>query len=284
MGREQRAELGVATRGAGDPGDPLSMYAIVTAGGGSNPKDPLYPVAQGMSKALLNVGGKPMVQWVLESLEGSKHIQAVVIVGLSETAGLSCSKPLYHLSDQGTLLRNILHGAQFVMERDPLTRRVLSISSDIPGITASMLEWIIDRSLSSDDHFYYCVIDRSVMEARFPGCRRTFVRFRDREVCGGDLAIMSTEVFSSAMGVWDRLLHSRKHKLQQAALIGYDVLLLLLLRRLTIEEAARRAGKRLGIRGRAIYCPFAEVGMDVDKPFQMEIMDRYLRERARGGV
>jgi hypothetical protein len=30
--------------------------------------------------------------------------------------------------------------------------------------------------------------------------------------------------------------------------------------------------KRLGLRGRAVVCPYAEIGMDVDKPFQLEIM------------
>ena len=34
-----------------------------------------------------------------------------------------------------------------------------------------------------------------------------------------------------------------------------------------------------GVRGRAIVCPYAEVGMDVDKPHQLEIMRADLQKR-----
>jgi hypothetical protein len=69
---------------------------------------------------------------------------------------------------------------------------------------------------------------------------------------------------------------ARKNPIRQASLIGLDTVLLLLLKQLTIQEAVRRIGKRLEIRGRALDCPYAEIGMDVDKPFQLEIMQRNL--------
>ena len=45
------------------------MDAIVTAGGIPRPEDPLYTYSHGDSKALIDVAGKPMIQWVLEGLE-----------------------------------------------------------------------------------------------------------------------------------------------------------------------------------------------------------------------
>ncbi len=38
---------------------------------------------------------------------------------------------------------------------------------------------------------------------------------------------------------------------------------------------------RLNITGRAIVCPYAEVGMDVDKPHQLEIMRADLKKRLK---
>jgi hypothetical protein len=55
---------------------------------------------------------------------------------------------------------------------------------------------------------------------------------------------------------------------------------LLLLRRLTIEAGVERASNSLGIRGRAILCPYAEIGMDVDKPHQLEILRADLERSA----
>jgi hypothetical protein len=43
-------------------------------------------------------------------------------------------------------------------------------------------------------------------------------------------------------------------------------------RSLTMQETAEKACKRLDIKGLAIECPYAEIGMDVDKPHQLEIM------------
>ena len=44
------------------------MDAIVTAGGIPRPEDPLYTYSHGDSKALIDVAGKPMIQWVLDAL------------------------------------------------------------------------------------------------------------------------------------------------------------------------------------------------------------------------
>jgi hypothetical protein len=82
-------------------------------------------------------------------------------------------------------------------------------------------------------------------------------------------------------GIWRRITNARKSPLKQAALIGFDTLFLLATRQLTLAGAESRIMKRLNITGRAIVCPYAEVGMDVDKPFQLEIMRRDLKKRLK---
>jgi len=59
-------------------------------------------------------------------------------------------------------------------------------------------------------------------------------------------------------------------------MIGFDTLFLLLTRRLTLEGAQNLISKRLGIVGVATLSPYAELGMDADKPFQLEILRRDL--------
>ena len=95
------------------------------------------------------------------------------------------------------------------------------------------------------------------------------------------MVVINTGVFSMDAGIWQRLSAARKSRWKIAATIGFDVLLLFLLRLLTIDEAVRRASLRLGVRGRAIHCPYPEVGMDVDKPFQLELVDHFIARRAR---
>ena len=95
------------------------MDAIVTAGGIPLPEEPLYPATLGESKALLDVAGKPMIQWVLDALSDSKTIENVIIVGLTEKSGLKCSKKMYFVSNQGKMVENLQAGGRKIKEINP---------------------------------------------------------------------------------------------------------------------------------------------------------------------
>jgi spore coat polysaccharide biosynthesis protein SpsF (cytidylyltransferase family) len=247
------------------------MDVLVTAGGTPSPEDPLYPETRGRPKALVDVAGKPMLQWVLDALGGSRHVERIVIVGLDEEAGLACVKPMTILPNQGGLLANIEAGVRGVLAQNPTADRILAVSSDIPAITAACIDWAAERSLETDHDLYYAVIERAVMERRFPGARRTFVRLKDAEVCGSDMNVMRASLIENR-ALWERLIEARKSPAKQAALVGYDVLLLLLLRRLSLQAAERRISRGLRLRGRVVRSPYAEMGMDADKPHQLAIL------------
>lgn len=81
---------------------------------------------------------------------------------------------------------------------------------------------------------------------------------------------------------FERLISARKSVFKQAQLIGIGTLILFLLRQLTLDDAVAWVVKRIGLTGRAIRCPYAEVGMDVDKPFQLELVCADLAARQAG--
>ena len=58
------------------------MDAVITAGGIPSEKDPLYPYTQGKPKAMVDIAGKPMIQWILDALGNSKDVEHVVLIGL----------------------------------------------------------------------------------------------------------------------------------------------------------------------------------------------------------
>jgi NDP-sugar pyrophosphorylase family protein len=76
------------------------MDAIITAGGIPQPGDPLYAYSNGDSKALIDISGKPMVQWILDALGDSKKVDNVIVIGLTSKSGLTCKKPLHYISNQ----------------------------------------------------------------------------------------------------------------------------------------------------------------------------------------
>ena len=248
------------------------MNAVVTAGGIPAPDEPLYLYTQGQPKALLDIAGKPMVQWVLDALSGATLVERVVVIGLDESSGVTCSKPTTFLPSQGGMLNNLLAGVDHVMAQDPSSRHVLMVSSDIPGIKAEMVDWMISNAMQTDDELYYHLITQEVMEKRYPGSKRTYTHLKDALICGGDMNIVATRAVSKSRDKWEQLIAARKNPLKQAAVIGFDTLLLLALRAITLQGAVKRVTGRLGMTGRAVLCPYAEVGMDVDKPHQLELM------------
>jgi NDP-sugar pyrophosphorylase family protein len=248
------------------------MDAIVMAGGIPKPEDPLYEFTQGGPKALLDIAGKPMVQWVLDAISGAESVDRVVLISLSDEVDLNCSKPVTYLPDQGGLLENVRGGIEKVVEINPQAKHVLTVSSDIPTIKSEMIDWMVAENSKSDLDLYYTVIPRKVMEERFPESNRSYTLLKDAELCGGDLNMIRASTVYANVDMWDQIVAARKSVFKQAALLGYGNLLLLLSRQLTLAGAIKRVTKKMDITGEAVISPYAELGMDVDKPHQLEIV------------
>jgi hypothetical protein len=155
---------------------------------------------------------------------------------------------------------------------NPEAHHVLTVSSDIPGITGEMIDWTVNTCAETDHDLYYNVITRQVMEARYPNSRRSYIRLKDMEVCGGDLNAIRAKTVTANEALWARIIDARKNVFKQAALVGFDTLVLLLLRQMDIERGVKKVRKKLDISGRVLFCPYAEIGMDIDKPHQLEIL------------
>jgi GTP:adenosylcobinamide-phosphate guanylyltransferase len=257
------------------------MDAVVTAGGIPRPEDPLYLYSKGESKALLDVAGKPMIQWVLDALSRANGVDNVIVIGLSPKSDVTCKKPLYFLSNQGRMLANIVAGVNKSLELDRGSKYVLLVSSDIPGVTGKQIDWLINTCMQTQDDLYYGVCPREVMEKRFPASRRTYTKLKDMQVCGADMNIAHVRMATEHLDMWEDLIGNRKSPAKQAAAIGLGTLLRLATRQLTLNEAAERVAARIGIRGRAIVWSEAEPCMDVDKPHQLEILRADLAKRGR---
>ena len=131
---------------------------------------------------------------------------------------------------------------------------------------------MVNKNLETDLDLYYTVIPRHVMEQRFPNSNRSYTRLKDAEVCGGDMNMIRANTVNANEELWDRIVAARKSVFKQAALLGYGNLFLLLSRQLTMDGAVKRVTKRMDITGQAVISPYAELGMDVDKPHQLEIL------------
>lgn len=247
------------------------MEAVLLAGGIPRPDEPLYTESVGHSKALIDVAGKPMAQWLLDALGSSVLIKNVTIIGVDQNSGLTCQKPLTFLPDGKGLLDNVLLGLTHIRQVSPRTTHILLASTDTPAVTHEMIDWRIEAAQAADSDLDYVVVERHTMEARFPTSNRSFVRLRDVEVCGGDINVLNVNLVEKKE-LWERLVAARKSARRQAGLLGYDLLFQLLTRRITLEQAETKISRRMGLKGSVVVSPYAELAMDVDKPEQLEIL------------
>ena len=254
------------------------MDAIIVAGGIPGPEDPLYPFTQGRPKALLDLEGQPMLQWVVNAVEAASRVEHVFVVWNGSESGIRLGSRSTFIPDQGGMIANIRAGLQAVQQMNPAATHTLLSSGDIPAISPEMVDWRVQTVEAADADLDYAVVERAVMDRVFPGSRRSFTPLKGTEVCGGDLNGLRLSVAGNE-AMWNDLYATRKNVLKQASLLGFDLFLLAAFRRLTLEDAARLGSRRLGLRAHVTLCPYAEIGMDVDKPHQLEMVRHHIRSR-----
>ena len=244
---------------------------IILAGGVPQEEDLLYEYTQGQPKALLDVAGKLLVQWVVDALDDAPSVRSIILVGLTREKGVTSPKISHYLPDQGSMLKNILAGLDQVMETNPATQQVLVSSADIPLITGAMVETFLAQCADPTVNIYHSIVRREKMEQRFPDSRRSYVHFSDGDFAAGDIHVVAPYIGHAHQDLWDDLLNNRKNALKQAMRLGPAFFAKLVARRLSLEEVERLALQKFGLNVRAMIVDYAEMGMDADKPFQLDI-------------
>lgn len=256
------------------------MDAIVTAGAIPKPGDSLYKYTQGEPKALLDIAGKPMIQWVLDAISEAKSVGRVAVVGLDRSIELSCSKPLTLLPNQGSMIGNIRAGLRSILEKNPHAEYVMTVASDIPLVTGEMFDWFIAQTQKTHHELYMNMVTRQVLETRFPGVKRRVDRVGNLELRGAaDISILQPKIVMNKNGSANRLEEARGNLWKQLNFIGFDTLFKLLFRRLDLDAFTAHLSKKHGVDLHPVICPYAEIAMDVDAPSHLEIMRRELLAR-----
>lgn len=261
------------------------MNAIILAGGIPQAKDPLYRFANGNPKALIDIAGRPMIQWVLDAMGDTRKVNSIIIEGLSSKNTLTCKKPLYYLSNQGNMSANITAAANMSRTFGDKNKFVLIVPSSISALQTEIIDWFITTAMQTKHDFYCCFCTRQTMEKTAPSFVTNYIKLKDVEVCNTNVYIVNANFIVNRSMRWGRLLEKHNGILPLTTPISWDPLSSLLLRRITLQEAITRFTEQTGIKGRAIICPYPEIGMDIDKPHQLELvrsdLTRQLRKSAR---
>ncbi|MFN2137452.1 MAG: nucleotidyltransferase family protein [Candidatus Promineifilaceae bacterium] len=254
------------------------MDCVVIAGGLPGPEDPLYAYTQGKPKALIDMEGRTMLERVMDALQTAGEVERIVIVGLGSAMGMQFLRPAdKHIPDQGSMVANVLAGLEWLRRTDPDIEAVLFCTSDIPTITGPIVDQFIARCEPFDKGVYYILVTDEAMEKRFPLSNRTYVKLKDANVAGGDMAVARVEVADAHEELWVALSDARKHAWKLARIVGFGTLLRYVTRRLGFKEIEETAQRIIRMPIQIVLDPPAELAMDADKPAQVELLRAELR-------
>jgi GTP:adenosylcobinamide-phosphate guanylyltransferase len=259
------------------------MEAIVLAGGVTTPGDPIYEYSGNRLKALLPIAHKPMVQWVLDALNEAETIAGIHLVGINQPSSLMSHKPITFTEDSGGLLKNIRAGFDQVHALNPTATHVVITSSDIPMINGDIVDWRVNSAMAEIMDYDFAVVERTVMEKRFPRSNRSYIKLAGTEICAADINVFRIQAIENE-DFWQRIISLRKRPLAQARFIGLNVLIRMLFRRLSLSFAEQLVSERFGLQGIVRFSPYAEIAMDIDKPHQYEMVQREFQLRRDTGV
>jgi GTP:adenosylcobinamide-phosphate guanylyltransferase len=255
------------------------LAAIIGAGGSDDPEDPLLSYAGVRHKALIPIAGTPMILHVARALADSGYVKHLAVVGLGHAHGVEFPLPVSFVPDAGGFVANFMAGVAALEHVVPGAERVLFCSTDIPLISGEMIRYLVDTALTTGADVCYTVVQSETMNARFPDAGRSFARLRDGQYAGGDIHLINPAVLDSNRQLMDDIIGARKNNLRQARLIGLRFLLKFVFRRLTIADGERKAESILGVPCRVLPVRYAELGMDVDKPHQLDLVRAEMESR-----
>ncbi len=253
-------------------------HALILAGQRQGVADPLLAASGCEWKALLPLLGRPMIDYVLDGLEGASGL----------------ARPFYISGIDKDLIRNDQHshnleqspsapgpaGSILAAAQAGLDTPFMVTTCDHPLLTAEMVDTFLSKSRESGADFTIGLAVKEVIQPAYPHVRRTYFKFSDKQISGCNLFYIKNEKGLAAIRFWQQAQHDRKRPLRLARRLGFSLLWRYATGRLSLDGALEHASKSLGIHATYVLLPWAEAAIDVDKPSDLELVTEILEKRA----
>jgi GTP:adenosylcobinamide-phosphate guanylyltransferase len=247
--------------------------AVVLAAGEAQGR--LAEVGGTRLRALINVGGRPMVEHVLAALRGSRRTARIALIAPREVQervqpGLADVT----VTSGDTLVENVMRGIR-AFGGDGL---VLFAHADAPLVTSDAIDDFLDRAEPQQPHLAWAIVPKEDVERRFPHGHRTYARLREGTFAGTNVVLVNAEFITRHEALVREFYQHRKNPLRLAAILGPGFSLRLLMGTATIAQLERRVGQVIGGDVRAVVSHHPELAFDVDKPEDLDAISELLDE------
>ncbi|WP_019831212.1 nucleotidyltransferase family protein [Sphingomonas sp. PR090111-T3T-6A] len=238
--------------------------------------DPLAATRGQTLKALIPVAGTPMVARVAATLLASDVAQVRVMTqDVEPIAAVLPADPRIGFLQSGAGIANSIAAALrsgeapfplFVTTADHALLRPETIAEFLAGAQGA------DVAVG--------VVERAVVQSRFPQSKRTWLRFRSGDWTGANLFYFASPAALPVIETWASVEQDRKKGWKLIARFGPMLLLRALTRTITLHDAVARAGRSLGANVRMVGLSDPLAAVDVDKVSDLELAEAVLEGRA----
>lgn len=257
------------------------MNALILAGS-RGPDDPMAKAAGVSHKALLPVAGMPMLLRVVQALRALPGV-ARIYVCIEDARVISGVPALAALERDGVL--EVVPAAESpaasvaaVLRRIDLKQPLLVTTGDHPLLTPAILQRFLQAAPQACD-IAVALAPADVVAAAYPGAIRTFYRLGRRRFSGCNLFLVRAPSAARAADFWRRMETHRKRPLRLIWEVGPLALLGVLLGLMNAEQCFAYLSRRTGAVIKHVELPIAEAAVDVDKPADLELVERIFASR-----
>lgn len=241
------------------PADFKIPAALVLAGSRPGVSDPVA-VAEGVAhKALVELGGVPMLARVVAALRDASV--GTVAVSANEPDVVALAREL------GCLVMPPARGpsASVAAAFGQLGTPLLVTTADHALLEGAWVrDFVADTPAEAD--VAVLLAHRDLVEAAARGSRRTYLKLADGGWSGCNLFLLAQPAAEAAIATWSAVEADRKRPWRIAARLGVGTLWRYALGKLTMAEAIARLGHRIGIDAVAVPARDGLAAIDVDKP------------------
>ncbi|HIU64628.1 MAG TPA: nucleotidyltransferase family protein [Candidatus Avacidaminococcus intestinavium] len=229
-------------------------------------------------KAMAQLGGKPLISYMIEALQKSAFIAGITIVGPREALqALNCSNEVKIVDAAGG---SMLDNALTALQATKVSGEVLFVTDDIPLLTTEAVEDFLQRTQGEVADVFYPIISQDSCLQQFPRVKRTLVKLKDGIFTGGNIFLVQSSVVASCKAGAEEVFARRKAPVALCKWLGWSFVLKFLLRRLTVADIEERVSVLLGFKGKAIITEYAEIGMDIDKESDWVFVSEHFKHSA----
>jgi len=225
------------------------------------------------NKSLLEINQRPMVEYVVNALREADTVGKLSIVGpVDVLRPLLEDRVDFYFHDVGSLFEN----ARIGMEPFASDHRVLIVTSDIPMISGEAIDDFVQKSMETGCDLCYPIVDKQTNELKFPEAKRTYVKLKEGTFTGGNIFLVNPAIVDRCEKFALKLIEYRKKPWKTGRLLGLRFLIMLFAGILSIPRIESRFSEILNIKATAIISNYPELGNDVDKPSDIELVRRYM--------